>query len=188
MAVFFLFFTVQYGISSILAERRDGTLARMLVAPIPRGAVLVGKLLTSVALGVISMAVLALATRYLLGAHWGNPVGVAILIVCGVLSATAVMSVVATVARTAEEAQTLQSVVALVLGLLGGTFFRVAQAGGAAAVLSEATPQAWFLRGIENLAGGAGVRVVLGPALAILAIGAVAGAIAALRVHRLVPR
>src|ERR1035441_9351587 len=34
MAVFFLFFTVQFGISSILEERRDGTLARMLVAPI----------------------------------------------------------------------------------------------------------------------------------------------------------
>jgi linearmycin/streptolysin S transport system permease protein len=188
MAVFFLFFTVQYGISSILDEGRTGTLARMLAAPIPRGAVLVGKLVTSVVLGVISMAVLALTTRFLLGAHWGNPLAVAILIVCGVLSATAVMSVVATVARSVDEAQTLQSVVALVLGMLGGTFFRVAQAGGVVATLSDATPQAWFLRGIQNLAGGAGVHVVLGPALAILAIGAVAAAVATLRANRLVPR
>ena len=45
MAVFFLFFTVQFGISSLLDERRDGTLARMLVAPIHRSAVLGGKLL-----------------------------------------------------------------------------------------------------------------------------------------------
>ena len=35
MAVFFLFFTVQLGVSSLLDERRDGTLARMLVAPDP---------------------------------------------------------------------------------------------------------------------------------------------------------
>ena len=35
MAVFFLFFTVQFGISSILDERRDGTLARMLVGADP---------------------------------------------------------------------------------------------------------------------------------------------------------
>ena len=160
----------------------------MLVAPIPRGAVLVGKLATSVALGVISMSVLALGTHFLLGARWGNPLAVAILIVCGVLAATAVMSVVATVARTADEAQTLASMVALVLGMLGGTFFPVAQAGGVVAALSEATPQAWFLRGIQNLAGGAGVHVVLGPALAILAIGAVAAAVATLRAHRLVPR
>jgi linearmycin/streptolysin S transport system permease protein len=188
MAVFFLFFTVQYGVSSILEERRAGTLARMIAAPIPRGSVLVGKLVTSVALGAISMTVLALTTRFLLGARWGNPLGVAILIVCGVLSATAVMSLVATVARSVDEAQTLQSVVALVLGMLGGTFFRVSQAGGAVATLSDATPQAWFLRGIQNLAGGAGVHVVLGPALAILAIGGAAAAAAALRAHRLVPR
>ena len=64
MAVFFLFFTVQFGVSSILDERRDGTLARMLVAPIRRGAVLGGKLLTSVALGAVSMVVLAVATHF----------------------------------------------------------------------------------------------------------------------------
>ena len=63
MAVFFLFFTVQFGVSSILDERRDGTLARMLVAPIRRSAVLGGKLLTSVVLGVMSMVVLAVATH-----------------------------------------------------------------------------------------------------------------------------
>ena len=34
MAVFFLFFTVQFGVTSVLDERRDGTLARMFAAPI----------------------------------------------------------------------------------------------------------------------------------------------------------
>ena len=51
MAVFFLFFTVQFGVTSVLDERRDGTLARMFAAPIRRSAVLVGKLLTSLVLG-----------------------------------------------------------------------------------------------------------------------------------------
>jgi ABC-2 type transport system permease protein len=72
MAVFFLFFTVQFGISSILEEARDGTLGRMLVAPIHRSSVLAGKLLTSLVLGFVSMVVLALATHFLLFAHWGN--------------------------------------------------------------------------------------------------------------------
>jgi ABC-2 type transport system permease protein len=63
------------GQSSILDERRDGTLARMLVAPIRRGAVLGGKLLTSLVLGVISLAVLALATHFLLHARWVGVVG-----------------------------------------------------------------------------------------------------------------
>jgi ABC-2 type transport system permease protein len=188
MAVFFLFFTVQFGVSSLLEERRDGTLARMLVAPIPRGGVLAGKFLTSLALGVASMTTLALATHFLLDAHWGSPVGVAALIVAGVLAATAVMALVATFARTPDQAGTWQAMVALVLGMLGGTFFPVAQAGGLLAGLSLATPQAWFLRGIENLAGGESAHVVLGPVLAILAFAAVTGTLAFLRAGRLIAR
>jgi len=186
MAVFFVFFTVQFGISSVLEERRDGTLARMLVAPVHRRSVLAGKLLTSLVLGCASMAVLAIATHFLLSAHWGNPVGVAMLIVSGVIAATCVMALVATLARTPDQAQSWQGMVALVLGMLGGAFFPVAQAGGLLAALSLATPQAWFLRGIENMTGGVGPSAVLGPVLAILAFAIITGALAFARVGKLV--
>jgi ABC-2 type transport system permease protein len=188
MAVFFLFFTVQFGITSLLEERRDGTLSRMLVAPIHRNTVLVGKLLTSLVLGLVSMVVLAVATHFLLSAHWGNVLGVLILIAAGVLAATAVMTLVATLARTPDQAQSWQTMVALVLGMLGGAFFPVAQAGGLLAALSLATPQAWFMRGLENMTGGAGASAVLGPAAAILAFAAITGALAFTRVGRLMAR
>ena len=188
MAVFFLFFTVQFGITSLLDERRDGTLARMLAAPIHRKTVLAGKLITSVVLGFVSMAVLALATHFLISAHWGNALGVVALIAAGVLAATAVMALIATLAHTPDQAQSWQAMVALVLGMLGGTFFPVAQAGGVLASLSLITPQAWFLRGIENLTGGAGAGAVLGPVLAILAFAAITGALAFARAGKLVAR
>jgi ABC-2 type transport system permease protein len=109
------------------------------------------------------MVVLAVMTHFLLDAHWGDPLGVALLIGAGVVAATAVMALVATLARTPEQAQAWQSMVALVLG---GTFFPVAQAGGLLAAFSLATPSAWFLRGIENLAGGASTAAVAGPVAA----------------------
>jgi len=186
MAVFFLFFTVQFGISTLFDERRDGTLRRMLAAPIRRGSILGGKLITSLVLGVASMVVLAVATRFLISAHWGDPLGVAILIVAGVLAATAVMTLVATFANTTEQAQSWQAMVALVFGMLGGTFFPVAQAGGLLAALSLATPQAWFLRGLENLTGGAGAGAALGPFAAMLAFAAVTGSLALMRIRRLI--
>src|SRR6202140_5084921 len=71
MAVFFLFFPVQFGISSLLDERREGTLARLQAAPIRRPMILAGKALTSLVLGVLGMTALALASSLLLGAHWG---------------------------------------------------------------------------------------------------------------------
>jgi ABC-2 type transport system permease protein len=76
--------------------------------------------------------------------------------------------------------------VALVLGMLGGAFFPVAQAGGLLATLSLATPQAWFLRGIENMTGGLGPSAVLGPVVAILAFAVITGTLAFARAGRLV--
>jgi ABC-2 type transport system permease protein len=186
MAVFFLLFTVQFGVSSLIEERSEGTLARLLAAPVRRTAILVGKLLTSVALGVVSLTVLAVATSLFLGARWGNPVGVALLILAGVLAATGIASVVASLAKTPEQAGSWQAVVAVTLGLLGGSFFPVQQAGAAMATISLVTPHAWFLRGMGQLAGGGAVVDVLPAVAALLVIAVVTGAVAWRRIGRVV--
>jgi ABC-2 type transport system permease protein len=184
MAVFFLFFTVQFGVTSLLEERNDGTLARLLAAPIRRGSILAGKLLTSFLLGVISMVVLVVATSLLFGASWGNPAGVAVLVVAAILAAMGIMALVATLARNAEQASNWQSVVAVVLGLIGGTFFPIAQSPGVFSRITFIAPQAWFLRGLGDLRGG-GISVVWVPALAMLAFAVVAGGIAVLRLGKM---
>ena len=184
MAVFFLFFTVQFGVTSLLEERNDGTLARLLAAPISRVSILGGKLLTSFLLGAISMAVLVAATTVLFGARWGNPVGVTVLIVTAIMAATGIMALIATVARNAEQAANWQSVVAVILGLIGGTFFPVALAPGVLSKITFVAPQAWFLRGLGDLRGGS-VSVVWVPALAMLGFAAVTGGLALFRLRRL---
>lgn len=185
MSVFFLFFTVQFGISSLLDERREGTLSRLQAAPIPRLSIIVGKLLASFVLGVASMGVLVVTTSLLLGAEWGNPVGVAVLVMVGVLAAMAVMGLIATVAKTAEQAGSWQAMVALILGMLGGSFFPVAQAGGLIETLSLLTPHAWFLTGLTELQGGGGVEDIMPSVVAILGFAAVTGVIAFMRQGKL---
>jgi ABC-2 type transport system permease protein len=186
MAVFFLFFTVQLGISSLLTERREGTLSRLIAAPIPRVSILLGKALTSILLGLISMTVLVIATSILLGAHWGNPLGVGLLILAGVIAATCVMTLVATFARTPDQIGYWASIVALVLGMVGGSFFPVAQAGGVLAALSYLTPHAWFLRGLGDLSSGASATAVLPAFGAIMLFAVITGGFAIARSKRLV--
>jgi ABC-2 type transport system permease protein len=184
MAVFFLFFTVQFGVTSLLEERNEGTLARLLAAPISRASILGGKLLTSFLLGVISMAVLVAATTLLFRATWGNPVGVTVLIVSAIMAATGIMALIATLAKNAEQAANWQSVVAVILGLIGGTFFPVSLAPGILSKLTFVAPQAWFLRGLGDLRGGS-ISVVWVPALAMLGFAAVTGGLALFRLRRL---
>ena len=168
MAVFFLFFTVQFGVSSLLEERFYGTLPRLLGAPIHRWSIIGGKAITSFVLGLVSMIVLAVATTFMIGAEWGNPLGVLILMVCGVLSALGIMAVVAVISKTPEQAANWQAIVAVALGLLGGTFFPLSQAPRLLAFFSKLTPHAWFLQGLGDLSAGSGLSAVVTPALALL--------------------
>jgi ABC-2 type transport system permease protein len=184
MAVFFLFFTVQFGVMSLLEERNDGTLSRLLAAPISKASILAGKLATSFMLGTISMAVLAIATTLMFGASWGNPMGVAILIVAAVLSATGITALIASIARSAEQASNWQTIVAVLLGLVGGTFFPVSQAPGILSTITFIAPQAWFLRGLGDLRGG-DLSAIWLPVLAMLLFALVTGGIAMTRMRHL---
>jgi ABC-2 type transport system permease protein len=178
MAVFFLLFTVQFGVLGILEEEENGTLARLLAAPIGRRSVLMGKALLSFALGVISMTVLIVATHYLMGARWGPVLGVAVLVVTGVLAATSIMGVIASVGKSAEGAANLGAIVAVTLGMLGGTFFPIGQGNDLLSRLTYITPHAWFMRGLSEISGGGEWTAALPSAGALLVIALVLGLVA----------
>lgn len=186
MAVFFLFFTAQFGAVSLLTERKEGTLSRLLAAPVSTRSIIGAKALYGYVLGAGSMAVLIVATSFLMGASWGDPLGVAFLVAAGVFAAMGIQSVVTTLAKTDEQAAGYGSIVGVTLGLLGGTFFPLSQAG-LLQNLSYATPHAWLMRGFGDLSGGAGtITDTLPSLLALLAIGAVTGTIALMRSRYLV--
>lgn len=182
MAVFFLFFTVTFGITGLLEERQQGTLPRLLAAPIGVGAIHLGKALGAFILGIVSMTVLSIASALLLGASWGDPVGVAILVVAGVIAALGVMAFVGSFATTAEQANNLQSIVAMVLGLAGGVFFPVG--AGFLGTLALVSPHGWFLRGLGDLAGSGAWTAVLPATGALLLFGLVFAVPGVLRLRR----
>jgi len=177
MAVFFLFFTVGFGVLGLLEEERQGTLTRLMAAPIARASVVGGKAILSFVLGLISMFVLVVATQVLMGATWGAPLGVAILVVAGVLSAVGIIGLVAAVAKTPEGAENLSSIIAVILGMLGGVFFQIGQGDDILARLTFITPHAWFMRGLADLADGAPWTAALPATGAILIFAVVTGAV-----------
>lgn len=177
MAVFFVFFTVQFGVNGLLEEERDGTLARLLAAPIRRNSVVLGKALLSALLGLISMAILVVATHYLMGAVWGPPLGVAVLVIAVVLAAVSVMGLVAAGSKTPEGAGNLGSIIAVILGMFGGVFFQVTGGEDFLSNLSLITPHQWFLRGLADISDGASWTEALPATGAMLLFALVAGGI-----------
>jgi ABC-2 type transport system permease protein len=184
MAVFFLFFTVQFGVLGLLEEERDGTMARLIAAPIGRSSVVVGKAILAFVLGAISMTVLILSTAFLMGADWGAPLGVVVLVVSGVLAAVGIMGLIAAIAKTPEGAGNLGAIIAVVLGMLGGVFFPIGQGDNLLSKLTFATPHAWFMRGLGDLADGAPWTAALPSVGAILVFATVCGGLASVSLQR----
>ena len=186
IAVFFMFFTVQFGVLSIIDERENGTMPRLLVAPISRQSILVGKLLAAFLVGIASTVVLWLSTTFLMGAEWGASLIVVVLIVAGVAAAMGLTAAIATFAKTGEQAGAITAFVVVVFGMLGGTFFPVSRVSGAFSAISKATPHFWLMEGFRRSSAGEGVVNIL-PALgAILAFAVVLGSIGLVRSRDLV--
>ena len=187
MAVFFLFFAVEFGVRGLLEEREEGTLSRLLVAPVSPSSVIGGKALASFVLGLVSTTLLVVATTWLIGAEWGDPLGVALLVLGGVLAAVGVTAMVATLASTPAQAGAYVSIVAVVGGLLGGTFFPISQAGWLG-TLRFLSPQGWLMEGFQELSAGGSLADIAAPLAGVLAIAVATGAIAWVRAQRMVAR
>ncbi|CAN5895114.1 hypothetical protein BH23ACT2_BH23ACT2_09070 [soil metagenome] len=168
MASMFMLIVALLGVTSLLDERRMGTLARLLASPIPRSSVIVAKILVSIIVSVITALVLVVTMGVALGAEWGPPVGVVALVVGFAVAAAAFTVLVAGSARTIETAQTVQGTLAVLLAVLSGGLFALPDSG-LLGVLRRLTPHHWFLDGLRSLTVEGAASAAL-PALGALAI------------------
>jgi ABC-2 type transport system permease protein len=190
MAIMFVFFATQYGALALLEDRQLGTMARLLAAPIRPAWVVLGASLASFVLGIVSMSVLVIATTLLQGANWGPPPLVGLLIVAAVIAAMGISTVVSSVARTLQQAGGLNAIVAFSLAAIGGVFIPLSQAPESLVRIAQITPHAWFLRGIDALAGASPGLADIAPSVGILLlIGIVTGSVGLARARKaLAPR
>lgn len=164
----FLFFTVGFAVLTLMTEREWGTLPRLRTMPLPRWMVPLAKGVVGIVLGVVSTTVLLASGQLLFdGVDFGSWAVVLVLVLATVTAATSVMALILRVARTSEQASLAMSVIAISLGVGGGTFFRVPTDGWVGQLLSV-NPVAALGRGLGITAGGGGL-VDLAPVLLTLA-------------------
>ncbi len=182
MAIMFVFFTTISGPIGLLIERRTGTLARLLAAPVRPASIVLGNSIAAFVLGLISMAVVVAATTVLLGASWGPPVPVILLVLTAVMSATGLSILLCTLARTEDQAGGWNAILAITMAMLGGAMIPLQQAPQLLLQLGRVTPHAWFLAAINTMAApGTGVADIM-PSLVFLAgFGVVTGALGLIR-------
>ncbi len=173
MALMFLMYTASYGGRTLLTERNQGTLTRLLVTPTSTVQVLGGKILGTFLTGTAQVLILIVSTTMLFGLEWGDSTGVLALVLAAVFAAVGWGMLITATAKTPGQVSWMGMIVTLLFGLLGGSFFSVDALPGWFQMLGKITPNAWGLDGFLTLAQGGGLADIGGAITGLLVMGLV---------------
>jgi ABC-2 type transport system permease protein len=184
MALMFLMYTVSNGGRTLLVERNQGTLPRLLVSPTSATQILGGKLIGIFLTGAAQMFILILGTTIMFQLQWGDPLAVLALVLAAVFGAVGWGMFLTAVAKTPGQVSAIGSALMLTFGILGGTFVNMDTMPVWFRYVSKITPNAWGVDGFTTLALGGGLHDILTPILALLVMGLLLFAIAVVLFNR----
>jgi len=181
----FLFLTAMTGSVALIETRRLGLSRRMLATPTSPATVITGETLGRVLISCVQALVIILGSALLFGVNWGQPAGVAAVVILFALVAAGAGVFVGTLFRNEQQAIGVSLLLGLGLGALGGCMVPLEVFSPAMRQVAHITPQAWGNDAFAKLVGhGASIAGIL-PQLGILAAYAVVLlALAAWRLRR----
>ena len=120
MALMFLMFTATNGGRTLLTERAQGTLPRLLISPTSSAQVLGGKTTGIYFTGVAQMLILITASALLFQLRWGAPLAVLVLILAAVAGAVGWGMLITALAKTPGQVSRLARHNVLILAAVAG--------------------------------------------------------------------
>lgn len=132
-AMFFLLFTAQGGANSILEDRRQWVLQRLIMSPTSRVTILMGKLVGTLLTGMLQLVLLFIAFTVIgslmsgeLTFIWGqNWLYIIAMIFAASLSASGLGTILSALAKSPDQANVVGTMINIAMGAVGGAFFVV---------------------------------------------------------------
>ena len=184
MALMFLMYTTSNGGRSLLTERNQGTLPRLLVSPTTGVQVLGGKVIGIFLTGAAQILILVLGTTLLFQLQWGDPLAVLALVLAAVFGATGWGMLITAMVKTPGQVSAIGTAIMLTFGILGGTFVNLEAMPDWFRVIAKISPNAWGVDGFTTLARGGTLPDIMTPVFALLAMGALLFAVAVFLFNR----
>ncbi len=178
-SLMFVFFLISNIAATVIEERQTGTLRRLLVTPVPRSRILLGKMIPYFLIAVLQFTFILLASKLIFGIHLGNSLlALGLIILSASLAVVTLGTLIAAFARSEGQAGGLATILVLVMAVVSGAMFPEISIPGIKAL----TPHYWAMLGFVNtIARGQGAQGVLLPAGILLTMSAVFFTIGAIR-------
>jgi ABC-2 type transport system permease protein len=181
----FLFLIALTGAAALIESRRLGVARRILATPTSPATVIAGEALGRVLIACVQALVIILGTALFFGVRWGQPAGVAAVVLLYACAGAGAGTLVGALFRNEQQAAGISLLLGLGLGALGGCMVPLELFPPALKRIAHLTPQAWGNDAFDKLVGhGASITGIL-PQLGALAVfAAVLLSLAAWRLHR----
>lgn len=173
--VWFILFMTFGSAGGILEEREQGTLRRLLVAPVSRATILAGKILGTVLAATAQALILVLVGALFFGVPWGrDPLAVALVLGTYVLAGTGLAVMVSALVRTRDQMSGSSPLIGTGLAMLGGCLWPIEIVGPAMQFVAKLTPTGWAVAGLTDVvARNQGLGSAVLPAAVLAGIAAV---------------
>lgn len=150
--VMFTMFTVMYMAGDILSERKTGTWGRLLSTPVPKAAVVGGKILANYVVGLTQVLFLMLSARYVFRINFGPNFGAVMAIMALTIAVVSGFGLfLSTMVRTTAQLQTLIPIVVVSTCMLGGCYWPLEVVSPLMRTIAKATPQAWAMMALTDV-------------------------------------
>lgn len=150
--VYGIFWIVNLLAVSVLREKREGTFRRLLVAPVSRMVMLIGKWIPYYVINIVQIVIMLGVSSVLFNMSLGHSAaGLVIVSLAAAATATGLGVLVATLARTEAQISGLTVLLLLTLSVLGGCFIPRFIMPEWLQTLGQITPHAWALDAYQDL-------------------------------------
>ena len=171
--------------ASLVLARQLGVVDRMRAGPVRTSAILFGFGLSRVVFSLVQSALLLGVGAVVFGVDFGDPLGVALLVLALSLMCAGAGLLVGSLVRNGEQAQAIGIPVAISMGMLGGAMWPLEIVGSTMRTVGHAVPHAWAMDAwVELVFEGESARSVLGEVAVLLAFAVVFLAIGTRLLHR----
>ena len=150
--VMFVFFIVNFMAHSIVTERDTGTLARLLVAPLTRSGLMIGKTVPFLFISLSQTVLLFLCGRVLFQMSWGMyPLMLLPVMLCTSIAATSLGLMAATIVKNDSQVSAYGNFLVLTLAGISGCLMPRSWQPKLMQDIGLATPHAWSLIAYDQL-------------------------------------
>ena len=151
LVMYALFFTFGGG-ASLLVERDEGTLRRLLVMPMGKGTILTGKLSGIFIGALVQMSIMVLAGQFAFGVSWGqDPAALVAMLLAYGFTGTALGVMVAALVKTPAQANAAGTISIMALASLGGAWWPIEIVPQWMQQIALALPTGWAMHGFHDI-------------------------------------